>query len=62
MKKNVIINDNGSYWFNLNNNLKIKKFLNNQTGWITVTGDSPFLSGFTVEDSNTGILAADHVF
>ena len=62
LKKNVIINDNGSYWFNLNNNLKIKKFLNNQTGWITVTGDSPFLSGFTVEDSNTGILAADHVF
>ena len=42
--------------------LIIKKFLNNKSGWITVLGNSPFLSGFTVEDSNTGIIGADHVF
>ena len=62
IKKNITINNNGSYWFDLNKNIKIKKFLNNKSGWITVLGNSPFLSGFTVEDSNTGIIGADHVF
>lgn len=62
LKKNITLNDNGSYWFELNKNLKIKKFLNKKSGWITIFGDSPFLSGFTVEDSNNGVIGADHVF
>ena len=62
ISKKLIINDNGSYWFELNKEKKVKNFLKNKSGWITITGDSPFLSGFTVEDSKTGILGADHVF
>ena len=62
LKKNITLNDNGSYWLELNKNLKIKKFLNKKSGWITIFGDSPFLSGFTVEDSNNGVIGADHVF
>ena len=62
IKKKMVINDNGSYWFDLNKEIKIKNFLNNKSGWITIAGDSPFLSGFTIEDSKTGVLGADHVF
>ena len=55
ISKKLIINDNGSYWFELNKEKKVKNFLKSKSsGWITITGDSPFLSGFTVEDSKTG--------
>lgn len=62
IKKNIVLNNNGSYWFDLNKNLKIKNFLDKKSGWITIFGNSPFISGFTVEDSKQGIIGADHVF
>ena len=62
LKKNIVLNNNGSYWFDLNKNLQIKNFLDKKSGWITIFGNSPFLSGFTVEDSKQGIIGADHVF
>ena len=62
MKKIIKIKDNGSYWFDLKKNKKIKKFLKNKTGWITIQSDNPFVNGWYIEKSNDGIIGADHLF
>ena len=36
ISKKLIINDNGSYWFELNKEKKVKNFLKNKSGWITI--------------------------
>lgn len=62
IKKKLVINNNGSYWFDLNKNKKIKKFLKNRTGWVTIQSDNPFVNGWYVEKSKVGFVGADHFF
>tara|TARA_B100002051_G_C16737985_1_gene642448 strand:- start:741 stop:2318 length:1578 start_codon:yes stop_codon:yes gene_type:complete len=60
--KKITINDNGSYWFDLSKHVKIKKFLGNKTGWVTIQSDNPFVNGWYIEKSKDGIIGADHLF
>lgn len=62
LKKNITINDNGSYWFYLSKEKKIKKFLDKKTGWITINSDNPFVNGWYLEISKKGSVGADHLF
>ena len=62
LKKKIKINDNGSYWFNLNKETKIKRFLGKKTGWVTLESDNPFVNGWYIEKSKHGIIGADHLF
>ncbi len=62
IKKKLIINNNGSYWFDLNKHKKIKKFLKNKTGWVTIQSDNPFVNGWYIEKSDIGFIGADHFF
>ena len=62
IEKKITIEDNGSYWFNLNRQYKIKKFLKNATGWVTIKSDNPFVNGWYVEKSKIGFVGADHFF
>ena len=62
LKKKIIINDNGNYFIDINKNKKIKRFLGKETCWVTFNSDNPFLSGYYLEDLNTGIMGADHLF
>lgn len=62
LEKKIIINDNGSYWFDLNKQKEVKKFLKNKTGWVTIKSDNPFVNGWYVEKSNLGFIGADHFF
>ena len=61
-EKKIIINDNGNYFIDINKNKKIKRFLGKETCWVTFNSDNPFLSGYYLEDLNTGIMGADHLF
>ena len=60
--KKIVINNNGSYWFDLNKNKKIKNFLKNKTGWVTIQSDNPFVNGWYIEKSKVGFIGADHFF
>ena len=62
LRKKMLIKNNGSYWFDLNKNKKIQKFLKNKTGWVTIQSDNPFVNGWYVEKSNAGFIGADHFF
>lgn len=62
IKKKLVINNNGSYWFDLNKNKKIKNFLKNKTGWVTIQSDNPFVNGWYIEKSKVGFIGADHFF
>ncbi len=57
-----IINDNGIFWFDLNKDKKVKKFLSSKSGWITIESDNPFVNGFYIEDMNSGVIGGDHIF
>ena len=62
ISKNLILNDNGSYFFDLNKNKKIKSFLKNRSGWVTFKSDNPFIQGYYLESSKQGNVGADHFF
>tara|TARA_B100001123_G_scaffold444954_1_gene595189 strand:- start:327 stop:1904 length:1578 start_codon:yes stop_codon:yes gene_type:complete len=62
IKRTISINDNGSFWFYLNKDSEVTKFLNNKTGWVTIQSDNPFVNGWYLEVSNSGIVGADHLF
>lgn len=62
IEKKITINNNGSYWFDLNQENNIKKFLKNKTGWVTVKSDNPFVNGWYLEKSKVGFIGADHFF
>ena len=62
ISKKVTISDNGIYWFDLQKDKKIKKFLSSKTGWVTVESDNPFINGFYFEDMKKGVLTGDHIF
>lgn len=62
LQKKITIQDNGFYYFNLQKNKKIKKFLFSKSGWATVESDNPFINGFYFEDMQKGILTGDHIF
>ncbi len=62
LEKTVKINDNGSYWFDLSRQPKIKNFLKKKTGWVTIQSDNPFVNGWYIEKSKYGIVGADHLF
>ena len=47
---------------NLSNKIKIKKFLDKKTGWITINSDNPFVNGWYLEISKKGSVGADHLF
>lgn len=60
--KKITLHDNGSFIFNLNKNKKIKDFLKNQSGWVTITGRSPYLTGFYFQENNNNFFSGDHFF
>ncbi len=62
ISKQLILNDNGSYLFNLNNDKIIKKFLCGSSGWVTFKSDNPFINGYYLEVSKQGNIGADHFF
>ena len=62
IKRHIKINDNGSFWFHLNQDPKVLKFLNKKTGWVTIQSDNPFVNGWYLEVTNSGIVGADHLF
>ena len=58
----MVLNDNGSYLFDLNKNNKIKKFLGSKSGWVTFKSNNPFIQGYYLETSKEGDVGADHFF
>ena len=62
IEKKIEINDNGSYWFLLNKHQRVKKFLNNKSGWMTIESDNPNVHGWYFEILNSGSIGADHLF
>jgi hypothetical protein len=60
--KKITINDNGSYRFNLKENIRILKFFKNKPGWFTAVSDNPFVTGFFINFGKNGIVGADHFF
>ncbi len=62
LSKKIKINDNGSYWFSLTHEKKIKKFLKNKSGWVTIQSDNPFVTGWYFEISKNNSVGADHLF
>lgn len=62
IQKKIIINNNGTYWFYLKKNQKIKKFLRRKTGWVTIQSNNPFVNGWYIEKSKYGFVGADHLF
>ncbi len=60
--KKICIPDRGNYFFSLNKNKKIKNFLKNNTGWVTVQSDNPFVNGWYLDISKNGSVGADHLF
>ena len=62
VKKKIIIPDCGNYRFILNKDKKIKSFLKNKTGWITVQSDNPFVNGWYFEFSKNRSVGGDHLF
>ena len=41
---------------------EIKDFLNDNSGWITVNSDNPFVTGWYFEFNESGIMGGDHSF
>ena len=62
IQKNIVINDNGVFWFDLNKDIKIRSFLKKGTGWLTVQSDNPFVNGWYFESSEHGFVGGDHLF
>lgn len=62
IQKNISIPDKGNYFFCLNRNKKIKDFLKNNSGWITIQSDNPFVNGWYLDISKNGSVGADHLF
>jgi len=62
ISKKMVLNDNGSYLFDLSKNNKIKKFLNSKSGWVTFKSNNPFIQGYYIETSKEGNVGADHFF
>tara|TARA_B110000971_G_scaffold205238_1_gene227502 strand:+ start:3723 stop:5249 length:1527 start_codon:yes stop_codon:yes gene_type:complete len=60
--KKIKLYDNGTFLFNLNKNKKIKNFLKNKSGWVTIVGDSPYLTGFYFQDNSCNLVSGDHFF
>ena len=58
----IKINDNGSYWFYLSKEKKIKEFLKKKPGWVTIQSDNPFVTGWYFELSKNNSVGADHLF
>ena len=62
LSKKIKINDNGSYWFYLSKEKKIKEFLKKKPGWVTIQSDNPFVTGWYFELSKNNSVGADHLF
>jgi len=62
LQRKIKIPHNGNFFFQLNKNISIKKFLNKKSGWITINSDSPFVNGWYCDISKTGNVGADHLF
>ena len=62
LSKKIKINDNGSYWFYLSKEKKIKEFLKKKPGWVTIQSDNPFVTGWYLELSKNNSVGADHLF
>ena len=60
--KKISIKDNGNRFISFKKNLKVKKFLNEKSGWITFQCDNPFVNGFYFENQNNGFIGGDHLF
>lgn len=41
---------------------EIKKFLENDIGWVSFTCSSPFITGYYVTDFGKGVIGADHLY
>ena len=62
LEKKIVINDNGSYTFDIKKNKDIKSFLSKDACWITFKSNNPFLNGYYIEDLGSGVIGADHLF
>lgn len=62
LEKKIFIKNNASYWFRLNEQKDIKRFLKNKTGWVTIKSNNPFVNGWYIEKSKIGFIGADHFF
>lgn len=60
--KKIIIKDNGFFRFQYKKNTKLKKFLKNKTGWVTIQADNPFINGYYINFGNNGVVGADHLY
>ena len=45
-----------------NNHNEIRKFLNDDIGWISFQCTSPFVTGYYVIDKGNGVIGADHIY
>lgn len=41
---------------------EVEKFLDNQTGWVTIRSDNPFVLGFYITNRHEGVIGADHIY
>lgn len=60
--KRINIKDNGNFLYDLSKDKKVKKFLNNEVGWITIKSDNPFVRGWYFEFMKNGSIGGDHLF
>jgi len=40
----------------------INNFLQHEAGWVALTCNSPFITGFYITDYNKGVIGADHLY
>ena len=62
MVKELTIKPNGFLRFNLKDNAEIKKFMNNKTGWVTLSTNNFMVNTWYFADNETGIIGGDHGF
>jgi len=62
IEKKISIKQNASFWFQLKKNKKIKDFLANKPGWITIQSDNPHINGWYFEMMKNKSVGADHLF
>jgi hypothetical protein len=58
----ICIPVNGIKNFRISEDIELKEFFNNKSGWLTAESDNPFLNGYYFDFFESGAVGADHIF
>lgn len=62
IKRILNIRPNGEFRLIVSDDEELKKFFNNELGWITAKSDTPYLQGYYFVFHDSGSVAGDHLF